>query len=228
MEKNEEFEKLLIRTTKNINPMLVSLLRDNRLLLVYHEPKEPAEKSLILFDEEKLLPFSVLLKINRKDLLTDTRMLLPFWYSIAFLVRIITFFKSLGKKPFPENYGEDPLPEPPRNYNPFPSLKELMTELVPQGSTLAQALEEQETRWNTRLNPQARKDLETDVNTLILDRTRQLMRLSKRPRITQDFLDQTAVDFISETPVLQQLNNHEALSLYIKLYIINLLQNKKI
>jgi hypothetical protein len=37
-----------------------------------------------------------LLMINRKDLLTDTRILLPFWYSIPALTLIISFFKRLG------------------------------------------------------------------------------------------------------------------------------------
>jgi hypothetical protein len=229
MEKNEDFEKLLLRTIKAINPMVVFLFRDPRLFLIYYELKDTNESEFsMLFDKGKLHPFSVLLKLNRKELLTDTRMLLPFWYSIAFLVRIITFFKTVGKKRLlPQNYVEDPEPESPRNNNSYPSLKELTAEFVSPGSTLTQALAEQEARWNTRLNPQARKNLEADVNALIQDRIRQLMRLPKRPRITREFLDQTALAFISEIMVLQQLSDHEALSQYIKLYILNLLQNKK-
>ncbi|MDR1108067.1 MAG: hypothetical protein LBL19_03425 [Spirochaetaceae bacterium] len=229
MEKNEDFEKLLFRIIKNINPMVISLFRDPRLVLVYDELKNTQESDFAgLFDKGKLRPFSALLKLNRKELLADTRMLLPFWYSIAFMVRIITFFKNAGKKKSSQNHTEDPDLESFQNNNPSPSLKELTAEFVPPGSTLAQALAEQEARWNTRLNSQARKDLETDVNALIMDRLRQLMRLPKKPRITREFLDQTALAFISEIMVLQQLSNPEALGLYIKLYIINLLQNKKI
>jgi hypothetical protein len=234
MDKDEEFEKLLTRMIKDTNPILISLLKDNKLLLTYYEMKDdtkPSESSKLV-ESGKLLPFSLLLMLNRKALLSDTLMLLPFWYSITVLVSIITFFMHLGKSKKSEkdkkNIDEDSISESSRDNNLPPSLKDLAMDLIPPGRTLQNTLEEQEARWNTRINPQARKDLTADVNALIMNRMRQLMRLPKKPRITQDFLEQIALAFISESMVLQQLNDHEAFALYIKLYIINLLLNKKI
>jgi hypothetical protein len=234
MDKDEEFEKLLARRTKNANPTLVLLLKDAKLALTYYEIKDEANLSEVtrLFDTNgKLLPFSALLMLNRKALLTDTLMLLPFWYSIKFLVSIISFFKRMGRLKQSESdqdIVESPLSESSWNINLPPSIKDLAAELIPSGSTLPDALVEQEARWNTRINPQARKDLLVDVNALITDRMRQLMRLPKKPRITRDFLEQISSAFVSESAVLQQLGDHEAFALYIKLYIINLLLNKKI
>ncbi|MDR3167112.1 MAG: hypothetical protein LBT93_04140 [Treponema sp.] len=234
MDKDEEFEKLLARRTKDTNPTLTLLLKDAKLALTYYEIKDEAKLSEVtsLFDTNgKLLPFSRLLMLNRRALLTDTRMLLPFWYSIRFLVSIITFFKGMGRLKYPESEQdivESPLSESSWNINLPPSLKELAAELIPPGSTLPEALTEQETRWNTRINPKARKDLLVDVNALITDRMKQLMRLPKKPRITRDFLEQITSALVSESAILQQLGDHDAFALYIKLYIINLLLNKKI
>jgi hypothetical protein len=231
MNEDEAFEKLLARMIKDLNPILVSLLKDNKLLLTYYEMKDdikPSESSK-LFENGKLLSFSLLLTLDRKALLADTLMLLPFWYSITILVNIITFFMHLGKsKTDQKKMAEGSISESSRNNNLPPSLKELARDLIPPGMTLQNALVEQEARWNTRINPQARKDLTADVNTLIMNRMRKSMQLPKKPRITRDFLEQIASAFISESVVLQQLNDHEALALYIKLYIINLLLNKKI
>jgi hypothetical protein len=233
MDKNEDFERLLIQMTKKANSMLLALLRDNKLALTYHELEKNTEivGASRLFNNGKILPFSELLMLNRKAILTDARMLLPFWYSIPILVYIITFFKNLGKRREDnihpddeenlesESFGDNNLPS---------SLKDLAAELIPSGNTLAETLGEQEARWNTRLDLKARKNLVEDVNSLIFDRMRQLMRLAKRPKITRGFLEETAAAFVSESSALQQLGDYDALITYIKLYIINLLLNKKI
>jgi hypothetical protein len=237
MDKDEEFEKLLARMTRNTDPTLVLLLKDNKLALTYYEVKEEAKlsESTRLFDTNgKLLPFSGLLMLSRKALLADAQMLLPFWYSIRLLVCIIRFFKRLGKPKYSES---DDIEESPimdfslntnTNTNVSLPIKELAVEFIPPGSTLVDTLAEQESRWNTRLNPQARQDLTADVNAFITDRMRQIMRLPKKPRITRNFLEQTALAFVSEAEVVRQLGDREAFTLYVKLYIINLLLNKKI
>ncbi|MDR2630491.1 MAG: hypothetical protein LBC60_06185 [Spirochaetaceae bacterium] len=233
MDKEEEFERLLTRMTRKTNPMLLALLRDNKLALVYHELEKGAELPEFskLFDNGKVLPLSALLMLNRRALLTDARMLLPFWYSIPILFHIINFFKNLGKPKVDleaQNDEENPELEFSGDNNAPSSLKELAAELIPRGSTLTETLGEQESRWNTRLNPQARKNLVEDVNSLIFDRMRLLMRLPRRPKITREFLEETAESFVSESSALQQLGDYDALITYIKLYIINLLINKKI
>jgi hypothetical protein len=233
MDKDEDFEKLLARLTRNTDPTLVLLLKDTKLALAYYELKDEAKLSGAtgLFDATgKLLPFSGLLMLSRKALLADAQMLLPFWYSIRFLVCIIRFFKNLGAARYPENDDSEerlPVESSVNTTTASLSMKELAAEFIPPGSTLSAALTEQESRWNTRLNPKARQDLTADVNAFITDRMRQIMRLPKKPRITRNFLEQTALAFVSESDVARQLGDRDAFALYIKLYIINLLLNKK-
>jgi hypothetical protein len=233
MDKDEDFETMLNRMIKKTAPTLASLLKDNKLAVVYHEMDKDTtiSGSSKLFDMNgKLLPLSALLMLNRRALLIDTRMLLPFWYSIPILIHIITFFKNLGKRKIPEDQddveyletgssGDDTAQSP---------LQEMVAELIPSGKTLANALAEQEARWNTRINSQTRKDLETDVNSLIFDRMRQLMRLPKKPKITREFLEHISSAFVAESTALQKLGSREAIILYIKLYILNLFLTKKI
>jgi hypothetical protein len=233
MDNDEDFERLLNRMIRKTAPILAALLRDNKLSLVYYELEKDTTVSDTskLFDKGKLLPLASLLMLNRRALLSDTRMLLPFWYSITFLFQIVAFFKNLGKKKKSEDTQDD------LDYlawahsgddNAQSPLDELTAELVPGGGTLAAALAEQEARWNTRINPQTRKDLKTDVNSLICDRMRQLMRLPTKPKITLEFLDEIAAAFVSDSIALQKLGSRDAIILYIKLYILYLLSNKKI
>jgi hypothetical protein len=234
MDKDEEFEAMLNRMIKKTAPTLASLLKDNKVAVVYHELDKDstlADPSKLFDMRGKLLPLSDLLMLNRRALLIDTRMLLPFWYSITILIRIITFFKNLGKKRVAEedqDEGEYPELGHSGNENAHSPLQELTSEFIPPGKTLAEVLAEQEARWNTRINSQTRKDLETDVNSLIFDRMRQLMRLPKKPKITREFLDHIASAFVTESTALQKLGSREAIILYIKLYILYLLINKKI
>ncbi|MFP3091273.1 hypothetical protein LQZ21_13205 [Treponema sp. TIM-1] len=235
MDNDEDFERLLHQMTRKVNPMLLILLRDNKLALTYHELEKSTKLSETskLFEDGKVLPLSVLLLLDRRAILSDSRMLLPFWYSIPILVHIITFFKNLGKRKNAQNAQDDEETLEPESYldtntNLSSVLKDMAAELIPQGKTLAETLGDHEARWNTRLNPQARKNLVEDVNSYISDRMRQLMRLPKKPKITRDFLEETAESFVSESSTLQQLGDYDALIAYIKLYIINLLQNRRI
>ncbi|MDR2758490.1 MAG: hypothetical protein LBB78_03830 [Spirochaetaceae bacterium] len=235
IDKDEDFERLLAQMARKANPMLIALLRDNKLALTYHELEKNAKlpEASKLFDNEKILPLSVLLMLDRRALLTDARMLLPFWYSIPILINIIMFFKNLGKQKAAERLqnDEDEMELESffdHNNNLSSILKDLKAELIPWGKTMTEVLGEQEARWNTRLNPQARKNLVADVNSFIFDRMRHLMRLHKKPKITREFLEETAAAFVSESSTLQQLGDYDALITYIKIYIINLLQNKKI
>ncbi|MDR2068992.1 MAG: hypothetical protein LBP71_03885, partial [Spirochaetaceae bacterium] len=235
MDNDDDFERLLNQLTKKTNPILLVLLRDNKLALTYHELEENTNLSEAskLFENGRLLPLSALLMLDRKALLSDARMLLPFWYSIPILIHIIMFFKNLGKSKAAQKSQDDGETPESESYldgnNNLPAiLKELAEEYIPRGKTMAEALGDQESRWNTRLNPQARKNLVADVNSYIFDKMRQLMRLSKKPKITRNFLEETAAAFVSESSTLQQLGDYDALITYIKLYIINLLQNRKI
>jgi hypothetical protein len=235
MDDEEAFGTLLTRTTKTISPFLIAILRDNKLPAVYREmaatvsPPPGAD----LFARDKLLPLADLLKLKRKEILSDVRMLLPFWYSIPILSQIIEqlirFFrrKKVSMDERSERKEDDRSDESPRGSVLRTSINETAAVLIPKGKTLDGALTELEGRWGILQDAKAKKNLIEDVNALIRDRLRRTLRLQKSPRITPDALKRLAAAIVAESPTLQNLGGREALVFYIELYIIKLVQRSE-
>ncbi|MDR3138424.1 MAG: hypothetical protein LBT95_01990 [Treponema sp.] len=245
MDKDEEFEKLLKFYIENLTPILAAVLRSNWLYLVYAETIRDREddipESYQFFINDKLVPYANLLLLNRKEILTDIRMLLPFWYSIPFFVALISFTQGFTKKPMAGKYSRDEPNEAPERGAAGPSpqdrdpgrelrnmAKKLEGDLVPSRYTLDTYLAELESRWGRLLNKQGRQELVTDVNVLIRDRLRQTLRLQKRLKLTQETLKEIAETMIFSTPSLKSLSGQDSLRTYIMLYLIKHLQNEPI
>jgi hypothetical protein len=100
METDESFEKMLIRFTETLCPMLNFILEDPKLQLVYEEMDGGREiSSSSIFVNGSQVPYSTLFLLTRKDLLEDIRLFLPFWHSIPVLVAILGFSKQWNRKP---------------------------------------------------------------------------------------------------------------------------------
>jgi hypothetical protein len=235
MDNDEAFEKLLNRTTKNASPSLLSILRDNKLYLVYQEillssspPPTPA-----LFSKGKLLPLSELLKLTRKQILADVRLLLPFWYSIPILSHIIeSVIRMFKKKKIYTDKTAEKREDESESFSGSnrgsllkTSIAETASVLIPKGKTLDSALAELEDRWGVLHDSKAKKNLIEDVNSLVRDRLRRTLRLQKSPRVTPDALKRLASAIVTESPTLQTLGGQDALIFYIELYIIKLVQS---
>jgi hypothetical protein len=239
MNDDEAFEKLLNRTTKTAVPSLISILRDNRLYMVYQEmlifSSSPPVSLPELFVKGKLLPLSDLLKFTRKQILADIRLLLPFWYSIPFLSRVIEHIMRLFKR---KKIYTDKMIEKKEDENENftesnrgsllkTSIAETAAVLIPKGKTLDEALMELENRWGVLHDSKAKKNLIEDVNSLVRDRLRRTLRLQKSPRVTPDALKRLASAIVTESPTLQTLGGRDSLIFYIELYIIKLIQRSE-
>jgi hypothetical protein len=236
MENDDAFDKLLSVYTAKLSPPLMALLKDQKLLWVYEELEQaqgiiPASSRI--FSRGQLIPMNALYVLRRKDLLTDARILLPFWYSIPILSAIIAFFKGLGKKKKKQNETDDE-PEDVESGNNETAgdirdaAKKIEAELVPKGQTLDSFLAELETRWSRLLDKQARADLVNDVNSLVRDNLRHSVRIHKTRKINQEGLEETADGIVAHTPALQSLGGQDSLRMYMELYMVKLLLNIKI
>ena len=239
MENDTEFEKILMNYTAKLCPMLASLLEDPKLLLVYEElekTENSAPPPVKVFNKGRLLPYSVMLLINRREILTDAKLILPFWYSMPIITSIIAFFKKLMKrKKAPKLYSSDEAGEDGQN---SPDEKdrageiravaeEIELSLVPSGYTLDSYLEELENRWSRLIDKQARSNLIEDVKSLIRDNLRQNLKLHKHFKLTEDEISQMALNIVTRTPTLASLSGRDSLILYSQLYLIKLLENIK-
>ncbi|MCL1815933.1 MAG: hypothetical protein FWG27_08975 [Treponema sp.] len=232
MEEDRDFERLIASYVNKFAPVLRALLND-RLLYLVHEETVSSEKGIPessrLFNRDELLPLRSLLLLKRKQLYSDIKLLMPFWYSVPIISNIIAFFVNLGKKKkiwqeeetsVTENESEDPL----KKLRSMATAE--VTKLVPSGQTLETFLEELISRWGQLINKKARDNLVEDVNSLVRDKLRQMLRLQKHLVVNQDTLTKMADSILDTSKGLMKIGEQNALYLYIKLYLVKLLVNR--
>jgi hypothetical protein len=231
MENDAEFEKLLKLYTEHLCPILFSLLENERLIWIYEEQESsqgipPASR---IFKGGRLLPMSALYAISRKDVLTDSKFVLPFWYSVPLFTAIIGFFKNFKKRKkggrSELNIGINEVFEIADNemWELQKAARNIGAVLVPKNKTLDTYLEELENRWSKILDKRARQNLIDDVRYLIRDTLRYETKILKTKKISREILRTIAENLITRTPSLLNLGNRNALSLYIELYMLKLL-----
>jgi hypothetical protein len=235
MDSDTEFNRLLAAAIGSAMPILMPILRDNKLFLVYQElmrSQEPVPSSFQIFDNGRLLPLSRLLQMKRHDLLLDARFSLPFWYSTPILTPIIAFFMTFGKKKKPKKKAlkgqkKANIDEEEQSAAQGESVgdlekdaREIAALLVPQGRSLDDYLEVMADRWGGVLKDTGREHLVEDVNTLARDNLRRSIPLWKNIKVTQETLGNAADRIISGAPILNDLRDKNALKLYMELYMV--------
>jgi hypothetical protein len=237
MDNDKDFENLLLRYTGHLHPTLTAMLEDPKLQLVYNELEETQDipASSRIFVKGVMVPYSALLLLKRKDLITDTRILLPFWYSSSILSSLIAFFKGMLKKKHPKKDDRDSDEEEQaitdgkeNNAEMWNAARALAAVLVPPNHSLETYLDELESRWIRLIDKKARADLVEDVKSLIRDHLRQTLRVQKHFKVTRETLSTLASNIVTRTPALQELSGKNSLLLYVELYLIALMQNMKL
>ncbi len=238
MKNGQAFEKKIDTLCKSLSPVLHALLNASFVPLLALEgvPTTDSPNGFKLFDHGRLLPLSDLLMLNRQELLTDTRILLPFWYTVPIISSLLAFFhRPRVKKPKPAAQGntqktEESIQTPGETHDAKEKKREelkkaaknIERKLVPEGSTLEGELRTQLDLWNRNLDPKMKDNLTEDVNSLIRDYIRRIIRTiraSTFDRARVDNLTETLVD----TPSLMKIKNRDALLAYVRLYIVKLI-----
>ncbi|GHV87141.1 hypothetical protein AGMMS50255_4370 [Spirochaetia bacterium] len=237
MDSDTEFDRLLTTRLESVQPMLMIVLKDEKLFMVYEEMERSPEgvpASLRIFDDDKLLPMSILLQLNRRELFLDAKITLPFWYSIPVLIHIIAFFSSLGKKKKQkttrrkkthindENEAQNAGQQEPSS-DMVQAAREIEALIVPQGRSLDEYLTVMEGRWGGILKNAPREQLVREVNALVREHLRQILQLRKNAKITQEILEEVSKEIIPSTPSLNNLRDKNALKHYMELYMVKLL-----
>ncbi|MCL1928996.1 MAG: hypothetical protein FWG07_09445 [Treponema sp.] len=233
MDDDREFERLVSSYVEENAPMLKALLKDKRLYLIHEEMQtggKEIHESSRFFQKNELLPLHILLLIKRKQLLSDIKLLMPFWYTMPVISNIVAFFTNLGKKKKKlsleekstgKKETEDPLKELRKN------AAESIVKLIPPGKNIDSCLDDLASRWGLLINKQAKANLVEDVNSLIRDKLRQLLRIHKHRAVSTNTLD-NLTNTIMDTKGLLKISEQNNLFQYIKLYIAKLLINRTI
>jgi len=243
-----EYEKKIEGMCRTANPILHALLSASFISLLALEGSDSNDKDtphgFRMFDHGRLLPYNVLLMLDRQEILTDSRILLPFWFTIPVISAIIQFFRR-PKKTKPRYalkkavHHNEPLEEleasdqksddahdamKQRKLALKRAVEEIEKRLISEGSTLEKELSVQLDLWNRNLDPGIKKNLTEDVNSLIRDYIRKIiksLKVSTFDRARVENLTATLID----SPGLLKIKNREALSDYVQLYIIHLIKN---
>jgi hypothetical protein len=238
MEKDEDYERLLQRLVGELTPDLMAVLVDKKLYLVCDELEQAQgfipENSRFFLHGGTLLPLATILLMKRREMMAETKALLPFWYSISLFVSLMAFFtrmKSLrfekGGRAGKNDSGGRPLTSKSRETEIKEAGRQLESEMVPFGDEIDTYLGRLENRWNTLLAKQAREDLSADVRALIRDRLRQVLHGQRRVMLTRESLEKLAARVAEENDTLRDLNSQENLRQFIALYMVKLLVEGK-
>ena len=247
MKDQKAFERRLEREVQIQSPILYALLNASFLSLIQFEmaSQDPTAK-LSFINDGQLIPYSDILLMNRSELLTDARILLPFWYTtpvISWIARLL-FRPSKEKraktpKNSAEKYREAEAEKRNRDQedaavtkNPNITRKVAIregaraveAELVPTSSTLDRELESYLHQWNHLIGKSSNENLTKDVNSLIRDYVRRVLKTIKSNGVTQDRI-QSLAETLVKMPSLQKIHDHDALLMYTQLYMIKLIKN---
>jgi hypothetical protein len=232
MENDPDFEKFLLRYLERLCHDLMDMLANPKVILIYQELEQdgnPVPFSARVFEHGRLLPYSTLLNISRKELLRDIKLSLPFWYSLSFLAGIVNFFKRFGKKKTrtsdEENDEPEGQPEKAHSVDVRTRAKELEASLLPQGYSLEDYLVKLEERWSKLIDAKARKNLIEDVNNLVRDYMRRTMRIQRQFKPSRETLNQMATELVKRNQALSTLSDRDALILYLELQMVKYLEN---
>ena len=215
MEDDDAFDAELAELTETISPVLAALIGEKTLFLVHDElggTPEGIPEAGRLFHKENLAPLSELYLLSRKDVLTDVRMLLPFWHTVPIFSAFLAFLEAPGQKGAAAQARKTELKK---------AAKKLEATLVPEGYTIDGYLADLQNRWNRIITPQAKANLTEDVNSLIRDYLRKTARTIKAASFTRDRIADLA-DSLAETPALLKLPSRDSLRLYIQVYMVKL------
>ena len=102
--------------------------------------------------------------------------------------------------------------------------KDISESLVPSGSTIDRELDSYEKIWNKMITKEAHNSLLEDVNCLIRDYTRKIMRTISAQTFDESRLRSLAEGLV-KTPNMQKIKEEEALTIYVELYMLRLLLN---
>lgn len=240
MKDQREFEKKLAIKTQKESPVLYTLLNAGFLSLIVYETQAVPETIAVktkLISNGRLIPYSELLLLNRSELLTDAKIRLPFWYTIPILSVFFAFFfrskKQTPKKEIPvkktvmqaaESSDSKPREQKSRKDEIRGAAAQVEKDLVPPNSTLERELKSFENQWNRNIDKKKQAILTEDVNTLVRDYLRTILRTLRGSNFNTERVRNLAQTLVN-TPSLVKIRDRDAISMYIQLYLLKLVKS---
>lgn len=238
MTDDRAFNLRLEKEVQKNSPVLHAILGATFLSVLNSEiignPQGPHYATL--FSGDDLLPYTTLLLLNRQNVLSDAKILLPFWYTIPIFSWIASLFKKKASakkvQESVEKSAHEESEEKKKTRSKTVSKKDsliaaaekLESNIVPEGSTIERELNAYRKLWNIMISKEASLDLTNNVNSLIRDYTRKVLKTLNSRTLTIDRI-QNLANTLCKTPNMQKINDQNSLYVYVQLYMIYLMKN---
>lgn len=233
------FENELHKLVEVNSPVLHALITSNFMTLLAYEHDDNIPKDFKLFVNGQLLPYHDLLMLKNSKILANAKARLPFYYTMPLISWIFALFsskkhsesanttKKLVEDPLENLEEEDATHSQKKSRADILSskAKSLSADFIPEGSSLDRELNYLEKQWNKRISKEAYNMLVEDVNALIRDYTRRVLRTLSESTLTKERIISLA-DSLVTTPNMQKIGNEKALREYVSLYMLRLISNR--
>lgn len=233
MTDNVAFEKVLRKMVEEHSPVLYALLNANFMsLLALEKDDDETMEGFHLFVNQHLLSYQELLMLKNNQILANAKSRLPLIYTIPIISWIISLFGSSNRK-------KQKIVEAPKNEEKSivqkekqkskaeiisSKAKDIITEIIPEGSSVDRELDFLEKQWNKLISKDARMNLTEDVNSLIRDYTRKVANTISSQSFSRERIENLANTLV-KTPNMQKIKEEKSLKEYVILYMLRLLSN---
>lgn len=179
-----------------------------------------------LFPHGKQASYANILMLNRVELLNDTKILLPFWYTLPVLSAIIAFFKRprANKKASKKERKEQASRKSEGKYNFQDAASDLRAKMLPEDISIDEALQKNLDSWNHILDSNIRNNLTEDINSLIRDYLKGIQKTLNPANLTEEKISKLTEPLVN-IKSLSKIKNKTALKAYMELYILKLIEN---
>jgi hypothetical protein len=241
------------------DPLLKGLLNYSILYLLGKEvniqgPAKDDYENLFESGKKSLVPVHKILDLDRKKLLSEAKMHVPFWQTVPVLHQIVLFFKSLFTPPTQKKtkkkakgapeaktgakyFGDAPVKDysiPASGTHSKPgsegatyneALRELKDEFLEGEADINTALKGLIEEWNPLIDPAAKQNLVEDVNSFIRDFMRRV-RSGFRFNLPRPQRIHEMANRLVMNEAFNEIRRKDRLKRYIELYILKLLEKK--
>lgn len=241
-EMNEEkaFNDRLEDELRLESPVLYSLLTSNFLPILNIEFQQNSITGAqgSIFEGDELISYAGILQLNRIEILENAKILLPIWYTIPIISWLIALFtKKSTKKKKTQNKSKKIVNNAEEETNEtvkqkpiskkdelIKAAKKIETSFVPEGSTIEAELVTYKKQWNKMISKEANNNLTEDVNALIRDYMRKVLRTLPSKSFTADRITELATTLVN-TPNMKKITERNAILQYTQLYMIYIVKN---
>lgn len=251
MTDNDAFDAHVKKAYREKAPLAYSLTSFDLLFLASEVEGVPEGVAQELIAEvidtrkKELRPWSVIFKLDRKQLYTEARLMLPFWMAVPILrgvVRLLQKMFSTGSgsrrsdtaqalesdemaRRKEQQKAQNPATrsEQEERHNFKRMIVSMEKEYLHGEQSVEQRLHELQEEWNPLLDKTARNNLIEDVNALCRDTLRR-MKVMNRKHPPDKARVEALAERIAENEAFDVIRNRDNFREYLELYMLSLLE----